>query len=107
MPTHCPGIARLALAGALVVALSACSFGSDNVTCSGNQCTVKLEGDGAKASILGNQLGFAGTKDGRATLSLGDGSVSCAQGESVSLGPLSLTCTTVTDKSVELTASAG
>jgi len=108
MPTRFPGPARLALAGALLVLpVSACSLGSDNVTCHGNQCTVKLEGDGAKASILGNELGFAGTKDGRATLSLGDASVSCAQGESVSLGPLSLTCTTVTDTTVELTASAG
>jgi hypothetical protein len=31
--------------------------------------------------------------------------VSCAEGESVSAGPLSLQCTTVTDDSVELTAS--
>jgi hypothetical protein len=33
--------------------------------------------------------------------------VSCAEGESVSAGPLSLTCTTVTEDSVEFTAKAG
>jgi hypothetical protein len=108
MPTRLLRPARLALAGGLLVLpLSACSFTSDNVSCSGSQCTVKLEGNGASANILGNDIGFAGTQDGRAGLSLGDASVTCAQGESVALGPLSVTCTTVTENSVELTASAG
>jgi len=89
----------------LLLPLAACS--SDNVDCSGSTCTVTLNGDGAKASILGNDLAFAGTKDGRATLSVGDAEVSCAEGESVSAGPLSLTCTSVTDDGVELTAKAG
>jgi hypothetical protein len=89
----------------LLLPLTACS--SDNVSCSGTTCTVTLKGDGAKASILGNDLALAGTKDGRATLSVGDASVSCAEGESVSAGPLSITCTTVTENSVELTAKAG
>jgi hypothetical protein len=108
MPTRPLRPARLALVGGLLaLPLSACSFTSDNVSCSGSQCTVTLEGNGASANILGNEIGFAGTQDGRAGLSLGDASVTCAQGESVSLGPLSLTCTTVTENSVELTASAG
>jgi len=108
MPTRPLRPARLALAvGLVVLPLSACGFSSDNVSCSGSQCTVTLEGNGASANILGNEIGFVGTKDGRAGLSLGDASVTCAQGESVSLGPLSLTCTAVTDDSVELTASAG
>ena len=89
----------------LLLPLAACS--SDNVDCSGTTCTVTLSGDGAKASILGNDLAFAGTQDGRATLSVGDAEVSCAEGESVSAGPLSLTCTEVTDDGVELTAKAG
>jgi hypothetical protein len=89
----------------LLLPLAACS--SDNVDCSGSTCTVTLSGDGAKASILGNDLAFAGTEDGRATLSVGDAEVSCAEGESVSAGPLSLTCTSVTDDGVELTAKAG
>jgi hypothetical protein len=103
------GRARLAAGTAagilLLLPLAACS--SDNVDCSGNSCTVTLSGDGAKASILGNELGFAGVENGRATLSVGDAEVSCAQGENVSAGPLSITCTTVTDDSVELTAQAG
>jgi hypothetical protein len=89
----------------LLLPVAACS--SDNVDCSGTSCTVKLEGNGAKASILGNDLAFGGIENGRATLSVGDAEVSCAQGESVSAGPLSLTCTTVTEDSVELTAKAG
>jgi hypothetical protein len=89
----------------LLMPLAACS--SDNVSCSGTTCTATLKGDGAKASILGNDLAFAGTQDGRATLSVGDASVSCAEGESVSAGPLSITCTTVTEESVELTAKVG
>jgi len=89
----------------LLLPVAACS--SDNVDCSGRTCTVTLTGDGAKASILGNDLAFTGVQDGRATVSVGDASVSCAQGESVSAGPLSITCTKVTDDSLELTAKAG
>lgn len=96
------------LAGALaLVGLTGCSFTSENVSCSGTQCTASLSGAGAEADILGNSLVFAGTQDGRATLSVGDAEVSCAAGESVSAGPLSLTCTDVTDDGVEVTASLG
>ena len=94
-------------AALLTLPLAACGGGSDNVSCKGRTCTATLSGKGAEASILGTKLGFVGTKDGRATLSVGDASVSCAQGESVSAGPLSLTCTTVTDSSIQLTASVG
>jgi hypothetical protein len=97
--------ALLLAAGISLGAVSACTLTSDNVSCSGSSCTVSLTGDGAKADILGNALTFAGVKDGRATLSVGDNSISCAQGEKVSAGPLTLECTKVTDKSVELTAS--
>jgi len=93
------------LAGAL--ALAGCSLSSDNVSCSGTKCTATLSGDGASAEILGQKLQFAGTKDGRATLGVGDASVSCAEGESVSAGPLSVTCTSVTDSAVKVTASLG
>ena len=100
--------ARLTVAGALLVLpLTACSVGSDNVSCSTSQCTATLSGDGATAEILGTSLAFGGVQDGRATLSVGNASVSCAQGERVSAGPLSLTCTTVTEDSVELTARLG
>ena len=98
---------RIAAAALVLLPLAACSLGSDNVSCSGTTCTVTLSGDGAKATILGHDLAFGGVQDGRATLRVGDASVSCAQGESVSAGPLSITCSTVTEDSVELTASAG
>jgi hypothetical protein len=94
-----------AAAALLVLPLAACS--SQNVDCSGNQCTATLTVDDASAEILGNSLAFGGVENGRATLSVGDASVSCSQGEEVSAGPLRLTCTTVTEESVELTAGLG
>lgn len=96
-----------ALAAFAALAVTGCSVTSNNVSCSGNQCTATLKGQGAEASILGTSLAFAGTQDGRATLSVGDAEVSCAAGESVSAGPLSLTCTSVGDDEVQLTASLG
>ncbi|MFQ1001990.1 hypothetical protein [Modestobacter sp. SSW1-42] len=95
-----------AAAGLLaLLPLTACS--SQNVSCSGQQCTATLSGSGAEASFFGTDLAFAGTKDGRATISVGNASYSCAQGESLSAGPLSITCTTVTDDSLEITAALG
>ena len=99
--------ARIAVPALALLALAACSLTSNDVSCSGTQCTATLSGQGAEASILGTSLAFAGTQDGRATLSVGDTEVSCAAGESVSAGPLSLTCTSVGDDEVELTASLG
>jgi hypothetical protein len=99
-------IAAGALATTMVlVPLAGCSFTSDNVSCSTSSCTATLSGDGATAEIFGTTLEFAGTQDGRATLGVGDARVSCAAGESISAGPLSVTCTSVTDDAVELTAS--
>ena len=69
------------LAGGL--ALAGCSFTSHNVSCSTSSCSVTLTGDGAEAEIFGNSLSFGGIQDGRASLSVGGASVSCAEGESV------------------------
>lgn len=103
-----PRTAAGALAGALLLLpLAACSFTSNNVNCSGNSCTATLQGEDAKATILGNDLVFAGTEDGRASISVGDNSVSCTEGESVQAGPLSITCTSITDDGLELTAELG
>jgi hypothetical protein len=102
---HAARLAAGPLAGGL--ALAGCSLSSDNVSCSGTTCTATLSGEGTSAKILGTKLEFAGTKDGRATLGVGDASVSCTEGESVSAGPLSVTCTKVTDGTVEVTASLG
>jgi hypothetical protein len=96
------------LAGAVSLgSLSACQFTSNSVSCSGSSCSVTLSGDGAKARVLGTQVTLSGVSDGRASLGVGGANVSCAEGESVSAGPLSLRCTKVTDNSVELTASLG
>jgi hypothetical protein len=104
--TRAARLATALLAGGLLLApLGGCTFTSNNVSCSGNSCSVTLSGDGAEAEILGTTLTFGGVQDGRAELSVGGTGVSCAEGESVSAGPLSLQCTTVTDDSVELTAS--
>ena len=104
--TRAARIAAGLLAGGLtVVPLSGCTFSSNNVTCTTSSCSVTLSGNGAEADILGTTLTFGGTENGRASLSVGGASVSCAQGETVTAGPLSLECTSVTEDSVELTAS--
>ena len=104
-----PRAARIAaglLAGGLaLVPLNGCTFTSNNVSCSPSSCSVTLSGEGAEADILGTTLTFGGIQDGRASLTVGSASVSCAEGESVTAGPLSLQCTSVTEDSVELTAS--
>ncbi|MGY1825305.1 MULTISPECIES: hypothetical protein [unclassified Blastococcus] len=96
------------LAGGLsLAALTGCSFSSQNVSCSGGTCTVTLSGAGAEAEILGTTVSVGSVQDGRASLSVGGTSVSCAEGESVAAGPLELACSSVTEDSVELRASVG
>src|SRR3712207_1960206 len=97
--------AGLLAAGVALAALSGCSFTSNNVSCSGTSCSVTLSGDGAEAEILGTTLSLGEVQDGRASLSVAGASVSCAEGESVTAGTLELECTSVTEDSVELTAS--
>jgi hypothetical protein len=100
-------IAAAVFAGAAaLVPLTGCTLTSNNVSCSTSSCTATLSGDGAEAEILGTTIEFGGvSQDGRATLGVGDASVSCAEGESISAGPLSVTCTKVSDDTVELSAS--
>jgi hypothetical protein len=100
-------IAAPLLAGALLLPLSACSFSANGVSCSTSSCTVTLSGEGAEAEVLGTTLSFGGVQDGRASLSVGGASVTCGEGETVTAGPLELTCSSVTGASVELTASLG
>ena len=101
-----PTAGLLAAAFALVP-LAGCSMNSDNVSCSGTSCSVTLTGDGAKADVLGSTLSLGGIKNGTATLGVAGASVSCTQGQSVTAGPLHLTCSTITGNSVTLTASVG
>jgi hypothetical protein len=55
--------------------------------------------------VLGHTFSFAGTQDGRALLVVDGATVSCAQGETVTVGNLTLECTRVTADSVEFDAS--
>ena len=97
--------AGLLAGGVALAALTGCTFSSDNVSCSGSSCTVTLSGDGAEAEILGTTLSLGSVQDGRASLSVAGASVSCAEGESVTAASLELQCTSVTEDSVELTAT--
>jgi hypothetical protein len=85
--------------------LAGCTFGGENVQCSPSGCTVTLEGTDAQVEVLGTTLTFSGTQDGRASLGVAGANVSCAEGESVTAGPLELECTSVTEDAVELRAS--
>jgi len=108
MTTRPARLAGTVLAGGLLLApLAACNVTSDTVSCSGTSCSVTLSGDGAKADLLNTTLAFGGVENGRATLRVGDTEVSCAQGEQVQAGPLTLECSEVGDDSVKLTASLG
>lgn len=104
-----PRTARLAtwlLTGGLVLApVAGCSLSSGNVSCTTSSCTATLSGDSAEAEILGQKVTFGGIQDGRASLTVGGATVSCAEGESVGAGPLRVECTSVTDDAVEITAS--
>jgi hypothetical protein len=104
-----PRTSRLAtglLAGGLVlVPLAGCSLSSENVSCTTSSCTATLSGSGAEAEILGQKVTFGGVQDGKASLGVAGASVSCAEGESVTAGPLQLECTSVTEDAVEITAS--
>ena len=96
------------LAGGLALgALGGCTFSSNGVSCSTSSCTVTLSGDGAQADVLGTKVTLGSVQDGRASLEVGGASISCAEGESVAAGPLSVECTSVTADAVELTATAG
>ena len=99
--------AGLLAGGVALAALTGCTFTSNNVSCSGSSCTVTLSGEGAEAEILGTTLSLGSVQEGRASLSVEGASVSCAEGESVTAGTLELECTSVTEDSVELTASLG
>jgi hypothetical protein len=103
-----PRLAAGLLAGGLALApLAGCSFSSENVSCTTTSCTATLSGDSAEAEIFGATVSFGGIQDGRASLSVGGASVSCAEGEKVAAGPLQIECSNITDDAVEIKASLG
>lgn len=77
------------------------------VECSGSSCVVTLSGDGTEVDVLGTTVTLGQVQDGRATVGIAGQEVSCSEGESVSAGPLSLECTTVTPENVIMTATLG
>ena len=93
------------LAGGLALgALGGCTFTSNGVTCSTSSCSVTLDGAGAEVEVFGNTVTLGSVQDGRASIEVNGASVSCAEGESVAAGPLSVECTSITTDAVELTA---
>ncbi len=78
-----------------------------DVDCSGTSCSLTLTGGGAEAEILGTQVALSAVESGRATVRVGEEEISCSEGESVSAGPLTLECTSVTEDAVTMTASLG
>jgi hypothetical protein len=100
-------LAGAALAAGLgLLTVAGCSFSSENFSCDTNSCTVTLNGDGAEVDLpIGPTISLGGVQDGRASISVGGASVSCAEGENVSAGGLSLECTSVSGDEVELTAT--
>ncbi|WP_409328554.1 hypothetical protein [Trujillonella humicola] len=96
----------LLAAGAVLLSAAGCSFTSQTFSCDTNSCTVTLDGDGAEVDLpIGPSIRLGGVQDGRASISVGGSSVSCAEGESVSAAGLTLECTSVSGDEVRLTAS--
>jgi hypothetical protein len=107
MTTRMAPLTGAVLAGGLgVLALTGCSFSSEQFSCDTNSCSVTLDGDGAEVDLpIGPTIRLGSVEGDRASISVGGASISCAEGESVSAGGLVLECTSVSDDGVELTAS--
>jgi len=88
-------------------ASAAATTEAGGVHCSGTSCSLTLSHDDPQAKVLGTTVSLGAVQNGKATLGVAGHDVSCAQGQKVTAGPLTLTCSTVTDSSVTLTASLG
>lgn len=102
LPSASEGAESAASAGA-----SAAESVGGKVNCSGTSCTVTLSPDAGEVEVLGTRLAYEGVQDGEATVVVGDRTVTCAEGESVEAGPLTLECTTVSEENLTMTASLG
>lgn len=94
-------------AAATSAAQSAAEEVGSNVNCSGVSCTVTLSPDAGEVEVLGTRMAYEGISDGKATVVVGNETVTCAEGDTVEAGPLSLECTTVSEAELSLTASLG
>ncbi len=84
--------------------------GSDAVSivmCSGTSCSVTLAGEGSAVRVLDTEMAFVGIRDGRATVRVAGQDVSCVQGQTVTAGAVTLTCTSVTSDTVRIDVSTG
>lgn len=82
--------------------------GSDAVSivvCSGTSCSVTLAGAGSSVRVLDTDVAFVGIRDGRAMVRVAGQDVSCVQGQTVTAGALTLTCTSVTSDTVRIDVS--
>jgi hypothetical protein len=86
---------------------SAAGATGSGVDCSGTTCSVTLTGQDREMEVLGTTVALESSEEGRAAIRVGNQELSCSQGESVSAGPLTVECTTVTADSVTLEASLG
>ena len=77
------------------------------VDCSGTTCSVTLDTGDNQATVLGQTVSLGKVENGEATLGVAGHDVTCRQGDSVSAGPLKLTCSTVTADSVTVSAKLG
>ena len=77
------------------------------VSCSGTSCSVTLAGTGSRVQVLGTAIAFEDVRDGQATVRVDEQTITCAEGQSASVGPVTLTCTDVTSNSVTMTVSSG
>lgn len=100
------GVAASASASASAGSASA-SGSAGSVTCAGASCSVTLDSGHTKATVLGTTVTLGGVSDGKASLGVAGHDVSCTQGDKVSAGPLSVTCSKVTQDAVTLTAKLG
>ncbi|MFV0252621.1 MAG: hypothetical protein ACK5H2_04725 [Beutenbergiaceae bacterium] len=96
-------IAALALAGGL----TACT--TTSYSCSGNQCTVNLSGDGASTEIFDDsaEVSLLGIDGGVAEFAVNGQTATCEQGGSGQIGQFSITCTEVSEQKLSLTIVSG
>jgi hypothetical protein len=77
--------------------------GVSAVSSSGGTCSVTLAGTGSRVHVLGTTVGFAGIRDGVATLRVGGRTVSLTRGRPVVADGVELTCTEVSRDTVRFT----
>ena len=77
--------------------------GVSAVSSSSGTCSVTLAGTGSRVQVLGTTVGFAGIRDGVATLRVGGRTVSLTRGRPVIADGVELTCTEVSRDTVRFT----